>query len=89
MSLTLLFPDTLIADPAPLRHASVQAGQRLLRRAHCVSQYDDDAALPIETPYERWLRRELQLPETACLEAGSAFVDAVDASQWRLTPVHL
>ena len=89
MPLTLLFPDTLIADPAPLRHPSVRTGQDLLARAHCLNQFDDDTALPFETPYERWLRRELQLPPAACLEAGSAVVDSVDVSQWRLTPVHL
>ena len=89
MPLTLLFPDTLLADPAPLRHASVLAGQQLLRRAHCMSQLDDDAALPLETPYEQWLRRELKLPSNVSLEAGSAFVDGLGVSHWRLTPAHL
>jgi hypothetical protein len=89
MALTLLFPDTLIADPAPLRHASVQAGRKCLQRARVVDRITDGSALPAETLYEQWLRRQFALPPPFCPEAASAYVDGAVDAQWRLTPVHL
>lgn len=89
MPATFLFPDTLIADPAPLRHDAVQAGERLLRRARVLNRTEDESAVPAETPYEQWLRRELRVPDAASLEAASAYADDADPAQWRLSPVHL
>ena len=88
MSVTFLFPDSLSLEPSAAQPVHALAKQTLAR-FRLVLSIEDTSAVPLEMPWERWLRQQFLLPASASVEAASAFADAMIPPCWRVTPVHL
>lgn len=91
MQITLLFPDALLVAPNSIDPVCALA-RRVFARAQLINESDDQAAVPLQMPWERWLRDRFSLPERASVEAASLFQDVRDrgpAHWWRVSPVHL
>ncbi len=87
MRFTYLFPDALSIEPSSALPVQTLA-KRIFARCRLIQCVDDNAAVPIEMPWEQWLRQQFLLAASASVEAASAFADGINAPCWRLTPVH-
>jgi hypothetical protein len=88
MQFTFLFPDALSLEPTAAEPVRALAS-RVFARYRQTRMLDDEAAAPLEMPWEQWLRRLYGVSEGASIEAASAFADQQATPCWRLTPVHL
>jgi hypothetical protein len=88
MLYTCLFPDALTIEPSTAEPIARQA-RHLFARYRQTECFDDDAAVPLEMPWEKWLRQQFAVDNAASMEASTAFVDQAPTPCWRLTPVHL
>ncbi len=88
MSYTCLFPDALNTEPSTAEPIARQASH-LFARYRQTECSDDAAAVPLEMPWEKWLRQQFAVDDAASIEASTAFVDQAPSPCWRLTPVHL
>ncbi len=88
MQFTFLFPDALSLEPTAAEPVMALAS-RVFARYRQTRMVDDEAAAPLEMPWEQWLRQLYGVTEGASIEAASAFADQKATPCWRLTPVHL
>lgn len=88
MQPTFLFPDALCIEPTAAEPVQAIA-RRVFARYRQVRVVDDASAVPLEMPWEVWLKQRFALAGSASIEAASAFADGVKTPCWRVTPVHL